>query len=189
MGGCHGCSLNISGLGGNIHVRDAIDKDEIVVTENIETRGINVSGGCCGIGGGAHAGCHGCGLNICGLGGDIHVRDTVDEHGVPAEEDADVRGVRLGGGCCGVGGGAHLGRHGCSLNICGLGGKVHVRDAIDEDEIVVVKNIEKRGINVGGGCCGVGGGAHAGCHGCGLNICGIGGSVHVRDAIGDDVAA
>jgi len=104
-------------------------------TEAEEARGISVGGGCCGIGGGAHAGCHGCGLNICGLGGNIHVRDTVDEDEIIVKDDAEARGISVGGGCCGIGGGADVGCHGCGLNICGLGGNIHVRDAVDENVI------------------------------------------------------
>merc|ERR1711920_791689 len=175
------------GLGGNIHVRDTVDEDEILVIDGAEARGISVSGGCCGIGGGAHAGCHDCGLSICGLGGNIHVRDTVDESEIVVEEGANARGVSVGGGCCGIGGGAHVGCHDCGLNICGIGGNIHVRDAIDKDEISLAGEIEPRGINVSGGCCGTGGGAHADCHGCGFNMCGIGGNVHVRDTVGGSV--
>merc|ERR1712232_219190 len=151
--------------------------------------GISVDGGCCGTGGGVHAGCHDCGLNICGLGGNIHVRDTVDEDEILVEDGAEARGVSVGGGCCGIGGGVHAGCHDCGLNICGLGGNIHVRDTVDEDEILVKDDAEARGISVGGGCCGIGGGAHAGCHGCGLNICGLGGNIHVRDAIDESVTA
>jgi hypothetical protein len=184
--GFHGCSLNFCGLGGNIHVRDAIDKDEIVVAEDTEARGISVGGGCCGLGGGAHVGCHGCGFSICGLGGNVHVRETVDEDEMLVKDNAEARGISVGGGCCGIGGGAHVGCHDCGFNFCGLGANIHVRDTVDEDEILVKDDAEARGISVGGGCCGIDGGAHVGRHGCSLNFCGLGGKIHVRDAVDKD---
>merc|ERR1712190_690244 len=146
-------------------------------------RGISVGGGCCGHDGGAHLGCHGCSLSICGLGGHIDIRDVIDKEELVINDESEARGISVGGGCCGIGGGASAGCHGCSLNICGLGGHIGVRDAIVEEELVIDESTEARGISVGGGCCGIGGGASVGCHGCSLNLCGLGGHIGVRDAI------
>merc|ERR1711953_1086179 len=117
------------------------------------------------------------------MGGNIHVRDTVDASDVPVEEGFEKRGISVGGGCCGLGGGASIGCHGCSLSICGLGGHVGIREAIDSEELVINDDSEERGVSVGGGCCGLGGGASAGCHGCSLSICGLGAHVGVRDIV------
>jgi len=140
-----------------------VDKPDKVVTvtqtEAEEARGISVDsdGDCCGIHGGAHVGRHGCGL--------------------------------------------HLGRHGCGLHLCGLGGNIHLRDTVDENESVEKDDAEARGISIDSdGCCGIGGGAHVGCHrhqhhhhhhhhGCGLHLCGLGGDIHFRNAIDESVTA
>merc|ERR1711953_234280 len=165
-------------MGGNIHVRDTVDASDVPVEEGFEKRGISVGGGCCGLGGGAHVGCHGCSLNICGLGGNINIRDAIDKDELVVAEDTEARGINVSGGCCGIGGGAHAGCHGCGLHLCGLGGNIHVRDTVDASDVPVEEDFETRGISIGGGC-----------HGCSKNICGFGGNPNFRDAVDDSVTA
>merc|ERR1711920_517003 len=113
-----------------VGIRESIANEELVINDDSEERGVSVGGGCCGLGGGASAGCHGCSLNICGLGGHVGIREAIDSEEFVINDGSDARGVSVGGGCCGLGGGASAGCHGCSLSICGLGAHVGVRDIV-----------------------------------------------------------
>jgi hypothetical protein len=156
---------------------------------HIHTHGASSSRGVRALGG-AGIDRHGphCGLGRCGIGGGFRAAQMEENDAMPIESDVvqvddEIRGIGIGGSCCGIQGGAGIGCHGfhCGLGRCGIGGGLREAQMNDNDVAPIESDDvqiddESRGIGIGGSCCGIGGGAGVGCHGfhCGLGRCGIG---------------